>query len=349
MFKVVALTMFDLRRRNKVDRLGLCGVEGTKFPQIRAHFKKMIEDVYEDMETAVETFPSDHVTDPTANIKALNTYKRGDAVIIFTPDNTHFDIALACVEKGLHVLITKPAVSTLTQHFQLYEAAIRNKVLVAIEVHKRWDPIYVDARDRIQALGPFSYMYAYMSQPKYQLHTFGKWAGKSSDISYYLNSHHIDFHEWCMGNKSRPILVVGTASTGAANTIVGQPCEDSITLTVTWENTPLADNWVDTGRGVAVYTASWIAPKSDVHSQQRFFYAGQRGEVTVDQAHRGYTLASDDSAWHGLQSINPLFMKYAPSDGKFNGQNGYGYRYDIPTTTYSHVSRLHLMNVFAVP
>ena len=29
-----------------------------------------------------------------------------------------------------------------------------------------------------------------------------------------------------------------------------------------------------TGAGTAVYTSSWIAPKSDVHSQQRFFYMG---------------------------------------------------------------------------
>ena len=33
-----------------------------------------------------------------------------------------------------------------------------------------------------------------MSQPKLQLSTFKAWAGLSSDISYYLNSHHIDFH-----------------------------------------------------------------------------------------------------------------------------------------------------------
>ena len=47
-----------------------------------------------------------------------------------------------------------------------------------------------------QGYGGFSYMYAYMSQPKHQLETFKAWAGKSSDISYYLNSHHVDFHEW---------------------------------------------------------------------------------------------------------------------------------------------------------
>jgi len=28
-------------------------------------------------------------------------------------DDTHYDIALACVEKGLHVMVTKPIVKTL--------------------------------------------------------------------------------------------------------------------------------------------------------------------------------------------------------------------------------------------
>ena len=41
-----------------------------------------------------------------------------------------------------------------------------------------------------------------MSQPKRQLETFRSWAGKSSDISYYLNSHHIDFCAWALqGSK----------------------------------------------------------------------------------------------------------------------------------------------------
>jgi D-galacturonate reductase len=77
------------------------------------------------------------------------------------------------------------------------------------------------------------------------------------------------------------------------------------------------------GKGTAIYTSSWVAPKSDVHSQQRFFYMGHKGEITIDQAHRGYHMADDNS---GYKSVNPLFMKYTPSDGKFAGQNGYGYR-----------------------
>ena len=75
-----------------------------------------------------------------------------------------------------------------------------------------------------------------MSQPKHQLDTFKAWAGKSSDISYYLNSHHIDFHEWSVGETSRPVLVTAMASTGLAKSKFDMDCEDTITLTVQWEN-----------------------------------------------------------------------------------------------------------------
>eukprot|EP01039_Chlorochromonas_danica_P007292 gene7292-8069_t len=317
---VVALTMFDLRSRGLVSRVGLCGVSGVKFPNIRDHLQKAIGNVYQGLDLTLETFPGDQEVNPKAYLTALDSFQAGDAVTIFTPDDTHFEIALAAVERGLHVLVTKPVVKTLEEHRRLDEAAKAHGVLVAVEVHKRWDPIYADARDRIQGLGPFSYLYAYMSQPKHQLHTFKSWAGISSDISYYLNSHHIDFHEWTVGEKSRPVQVTASAARGVAS---GEPydmnCEDTITLLVDWEN--LDEN---NSRGTAVYTSSWVAPKSDVHSQQRFFYMGQKGEVTVDQAHRGYTLASDNEV--GLRSVNPLFMKYTPTDGKFSGQLGYGYR-----------------------
>lgn len=72
-----------------------------------------------------------------------------------------------------------------------------------------------------------------------------------------------------------------------------------------------------------MYTSSWVAPKADVHSQQRFFYMGQKGEINVDQAHRGYTVAKDGD---GFRSVNPLFMKYTPTDGErraIRDMNGY--------------------------
>jgi D-galacturonate reductase len=160
-------------------------------------------------------------------------------------------------------------------------------------------------------------MHSYMSQPKTQLDTFASWAGISSDISYYLNAHHIDLLCWAVQDFAEPVSVVATASTGVADKKLGREVEDTITLTVQWKN-------LQSGAlGTSVHTASWIAPPSDVHSQQRFFYMGHNGEVTIDQAHRGYGISTDEN---GYKSANPLFMKYTPREGKFAGQQGYGYR-----------------------
>jgi len=315
---VVGLTLFDMKRLKKVGRIGLVGVNGKKFPAIRAHLDKAIARTYKGMNCDVESFPGDDQVDAKAYLTAADSFKAGDAATVFTPDDTHFEITKALVERGMHVLTTKPLVKTLREHRELIKLAREKNVLIMCEVHKRFDPIYTDARDRVVGLGPFSYMNAYMSQPKTQLATFKSWAGQSSDISYYLNSHHIDFHEWCMREQARPIRVTANASNGVATEMVdAESCEDTITLLVQWENK-------SGSIGTAVYTSSWIAPKAEVHSQQRFFYMGHKGEIRVDQAHRGYEVATDES---GYASCNPLFMKYTPNpEGEFAGQLGYGYR-----------------------
>ena len=195
-------------------------------------------------------------------------------------------------------------------------------MLCVVEVHKRFDPIYMDARDRIQKLGGFGFYCAYMSQPKHQLDTFKSWAGRSSDISYYLNSHHVDFHEWCMQGRARPESVTALHSSGVASRRLGVKTEDTVTLAVQWRNRGPDGTFYGGSLGHATYTASWIAPKADVHSQQRWFYMGAEGELSVDQAHRGYTVCTDSG---GYGSVNPLFWKPTPSDGKFVGQACYGY------------------------
>merc|ERR1711884_791240 len=83
-------------------------------------------------------------------------------------------------------------------------------------------------RMRIQKLGKFNFFTSYMSQPKFQLETFMAWAGLGSDISYYLNSHHIDLHVWAMEGVARCVSVAGVASSGVvAKEMLGRQCEDT--------------------------------------------------------------------------------------------------------------------------
>ncbi|MCH1418923.1 MAG: Gfo/Idh/MocA family oxidoreductase [Akkermansiaceae bacterium] len=312
---IIALTLFDLRNRGLVSTIILAGSNGSKFPLVRSHFKQLIAERYA-MDTSFQSFPDDDQRDSNAWKTALQELNPGDAVIIFTPDDLHYEMAYTAASKGLNVLVAKPIVKTTEEHDSLIEISREKKSTIAMEVHKRWDPIYSDAREKIRDLGEFSYFSSYMSQPKSQLDSFRDWAGKSSDISYYLNAHHIDFHCWALGGLARPISVIASASTGVA-TSQGLPTEDSITLMVDWLNNSGT-------KGTAVYTSSWIAAKAEVHSQQRFFALHHKGEVRVDQAHRGYDFTSDAS---GYQSPNPLFFRYTPdANGRFAGQSSYGYQ-----------------------
>merc|ERR1719359_2238121 len=123
----------------------MVGVNGKKLPAVRAHMQKALS-AYEGIDPSIiETWPGDTVVDPEAYRTAAGAFKAGDAAIIFTPDDTHFDIAMACMERGMHVMITKPPVKTLEQHLTLVEAARKNNVLCVAELHKRFDPFYVDA------------------------------------------------------------------------------------------------------------------------------------------------------------------------------------------------------------
>jgi D-galacturonate reductase len=47
---VVGLTLFDLRRLGKVDKLSMVGVNGGRFPAIRQHLEENIAKVYKDMD-----------------------------------------------------------------------------------------------------------------------------------------------------------------------------------------------------------------------------------------------------------------------------------------------------------
>ncbi len=60
------------------------------------------------------------------------------------------------INRGVHVLVTKPATQTLKDHQELVRAAREKGVLCMVEHHKRFDPAYADARQRARdELGDF--------------------------------------------------------------------------------------------------------------------------------------------------------------------------------------------------
>ncbi|CAK9036569.1 Uncharacterized oxidoreductase YdgJ [Durusdinium trenchii] len=162
-----------LEREAQRDRIALVGTNAEKEPKIQEHFRENL--TFTNIGSKEFEFFPKSGRDPKAYLSAIKAFKPGDLCTVFTPDDTHFEICKAALEGGLHVLVTKPMVKTLAQHKELVSIAKAKGVLLQIEVHKRFDPIYNDARQRIQSLGTFGYFTSFMSQPKMQLETFREW------------------------------------------------------------------------------------------------------------------------------------------------------------------------------
>ena len=58
---VVALVLFDLRSRGKVNQISLCGQDGKRFPGIRHHFAEQISSRYQGIDVSVHTLSLIHI------------------------------------------------------------------------------------------------------------------------------------------------------------------------------------------------------------------------------------------------------------------------------------------------
>ncbi len=77
-------------------------------------------------------------------VDALNDYRdligQVDAVSIATPTASHFDIAHALLDSGIHVLIEKPMTSTVEQARELVELASGKNVVLQVGHLERFNP-----------------------------------------------------------------------------------------------------------------------------------------------------------------------------------------------------------------
>jgi D-galacturonate reductase len=135
---VVALTMFDLRKRGLVGELSLAGVNGTKFPDIRKHMSTILTGLYprSEFDMTCTTYPADDKVDPRAYVAALDALPPGSAVIIFTPDDCHFEQAMEAVKRGHHVLVTK--VSDVTFILQPHQIGMLRALKTCSLSSRRW-------------------------------------------------------------------------------------------------------------------------------------------------------------------------------------------------------------------
>jgi predicted dehydrogenase len=103
-------------------------------------------------------------TDPSVGLVVAQKYEvpfyeqadelldRVDAVSITTPTPTHFELAMRCLEKGVHILVEKPITETLEQAQLLIQAAEDNHLVVQVGHIERFNPVYHELKCVLEEL-----------------------------------------------------------------------------------------------------------------------------------------------------------------------------------------------------
>ena len=87
-------------------------------------------DLSEDRRTFINSlYPSITVTDNIGSVLSDNTI---DAVVIATPVNTHFELAMKCLNAGKHILVEKPMAHSSKEVSQIKNKAELNGLVAMV-------------------------------------------------------------------------------------------------------------------------------------------------------------------------------------------------------------------------
>ncbi|WIV18093.1 Gfo/Idh/MocA family oxidoreductase [Paenibacillus polygoni] len=93
----------------------------------------------------------------TSSMKELLSWEL-DAVFIHSSTESHFEIVMACIEKGIAVYVDKPLSYHLKESIEMVAFAESANVLLAVGFNRRFAPLYRDARDWIAEKGSIENM-----------------------------------------------------------------------------------------------------------------------------------------------------------------------------------------------
>ena len=94
------------------------------------------------------------VVDPDPAKAKVSDYRtildRIEAAVIAVPTDRHHEVARACLERGLHVLIEKPIAATLAQADELVELALKNKLTLQVGHVQRYSAAFQALARRVE-------------------------------------------------------------------------------------------------------------------------------------------------------------------------------------------------------
>jgi len=102
----------------------------------------------ERLQSAARQWDVEHFTDQLEDFLHIPGL---EAVIIATPPDSHVQIALSCIDRGMHVLLEKPMARTAGECAQIMAKACETGAHVAVNHEKRFHPTFNEIRRLLQS------------------------------------------------------------------------------------------------------------------------------------------------------------------------------------------------------
>ena len=246
-----------------------------------------VSDVLEDRLLPLrKLYPGLHTTSNSAD---LITDPSIDAIIIATPVSTHFELALAALRAGKHVLVEKPLASTSDQAKQLIDEANSRELVLMVD-HTF---VYTDAVRKMRELiakGELGEIY-YYDAVRVNLGLF------QHDVNVIWD---LGIHDLSIMDCVLPTRPVAISATGISH-VPGQP-ENLAYITVFFPD-----------RQIAHIHVNWLAPVKVRHtliggSEKMILYDDIEPSEKVKVYHKGITVTP------GTEDVYKLLVSYRSGD-----------------------------------
>jgi predicted dehydrogenase len=238
----------------------------------------------------------------------LHEFPDLDVMAVATPDPLHAEVILAALKAGVHVITEKPMCLDIIEADRIIELARAKGRIVAVDMHKRYDPDHLRIREEIrQRIGDPLYGAAYLEEPLHVSTRTFKWAEQSDPFSY-VGTHWVDliYHYY----RSKPVSLTAV---GQKKRLVrdGINAYDAVQVRVDFEN------------GMSInFHNNWITPPDfEGPVNQGHEIIGAEGKVESDQQYRGLRWWNQGG---GSRTANNHFTRDVKRPDGSAGYVGYG-------------------------
>ena len=324
----------DLQRVGISPQLGRIGLDrwGRDFSEIEFQLVAVATRTQKSAKRAVANFKSWTDCRPKSYFgerpwrQLLRDFPDLDVVAVATPDHLHTEVILAALDSGAHVITEKPMCLDIVEADQIIDFARKRRRIVAVDMHKRYDPDHLRIRGDIQKrIGAPLYGMAYLEEPlEVSTRTF-KWAEQSDPFSY-VGPHWVDLIYHYYGSKPVSLTAVGQKKRLVRE---GINAYDAVQVRVDYDN------------GMSInFQNNWITPPEfEGPVNQGHELVGADGKVESDQQYRGFRWWNKGG---GSRTANNHFTRDVKRP---DGSRAYiGYGVDSLTAGLAAISRMKFFN-----